>query len=242
MRPMTKVEEAALFDVDWWPLEMAIAWLATGKRRNTIYVSEMTTRLRRGDRASNVVSYLRAMQIMCEHETIPGSFFRREARGDWKPDSGALTVIEWATKTAIRAMWHRVSWGDLDGERMPIPPNFWRGAEIRDDRKLGLFLTRRDTNVTWFNVDVPASVFRRWPGKRGQRPVVFQDDERARLHRYAHFLIACAKDSATDRSLTLDFISKSSKLGCETVAHISRTMKRPARNRRKGRPLGHSKR
>ena len=140
-------------------------------------------------------------------------------------------------------MWHRVSWGDLDGERRPIPANFWRGAEIRDDPKLGLFLTRRDTNVTWFNVDVPASVFRRWPGKRGQRPVVFQDDERARLHRYAHFLIACAKDARPpDRYLTLDKITKSSKLGYETVAHISRTMKRPSRNRRKGRPPGHSAR
>jgi hypothetical protein len=245
---MTKAEMAALFDADWWPLEMAVAWLATGKRRTAAIVNQMTSERRRGaDRRSTVVRYLLMLQIMCEHETVPGSLFRREARGDWKPDNGAATAVEWATKTAIRAMWHRVSWGDLDGERKPIPPNFWRGAEIRDDRKHGLFLTRRDTNVTWSNVDVPASVFRRWPGKRGQPPIGLQmgplQGTRGRLHFHAKFLIGCAKAVGnTSRYLTLGGIAKSSNLGYETVAHISRTMVRPGRNRRKGRPRGHSTR
>ena len=73
---LTKAEMAALFDADCWPLEMAVVWLATGKRRNATYLSHMTAERRRGvDGASTVMLYLRAMQVMCEHETVPGRSF-----------------------------------------------------------------------------------------------------------------------------------------------------------------------
>ena len=116
---MTDAKAKPHFDADWWPLEMAIAWLATGRHRVAALAADMALKRRLGERQLPLGLWLSIRHGLASHETVHGSLFRSEARGP-----------EFQSKPVSKSRLYVVPSGDRfltydgisDSNGVPLPP------------------------------------------------------------------------------------------------------------------------
>ena len=159
------------FEADTWPLEAAIAWLLYGDKR--LSGSEATKALgRRRDHASKPLTFrahlLERDKKVARCEVSPGSLYRAEMRDALSAQHRINRAIK-QVLSILRSV--RPATGSNGTQRTPISPKLWKLARLVDDQRLGLILRTARESTAWRHIDVPAAPFRRYPAKRGRRPL-----------------------------------------------------------------------
>ena len=153
------------FAADWWPLEMAVTWLACGDRQTSIKAVTLAAERREFPtrRLPTLGAWLVVRGGLAQSlEAVDGAFYRKETREGWSPGiigSGVAHPIDRAFKETARLMAaaNFSATGCRGGSRRSlIPWQAWKSASIVDDRKLGLILKAPNElpAAAWRQIDV----------------------------------------------------------------------------------------
>jgi hypothetical protein len=205
------MNNASAFDADWWPLEMAVAWIAVGDRGMSIKAGRVA-RERHTEPSCPLPSFGTWLAthggLAQSIEAVDGSLYRPEIRGGWHPgkiDAGVHPIIKAFNETAhLMAMVRHTATGCRGGApRSRIPAHTWQSASIVDDRKLGLILKapRELSEGAWRKIEVRAEPFRQRGSKRGRRPAgtAAESDGARRQARYGKTLERLATKARRSR-------------------------------------------
>lgn len=177
------------FAADWWPLEMAVTWIACD-RQTTIEAAAfaLERRCSPDQRHPSLGMWLIIRAGLAQRlEAVDGAFYRKERRKGWAPGpTGRLRAHP--IINAIKEMARRMKVANIkatgchgNSPRSPIPRQAWKSAAILDDRKLGLILKARKElpEAAWRQINVRAEPFKRHGAKRGRRPAGLGDSARS---------------------------------------------------------------
>jgi hypothetical protein len=166
------------FLADWWPLEMAVAWVATGDKLQASAACAHALRRREfpQDRHPSFCMYMIGAEGLARRlEAIDGSIYRSEMRKGWSPGKVGKTgkhPLDNAMEATARRMTGKIAKGcSDDAERSDVPTHLWKSAALVDNRRLGLILRspEQPDGPAWQHIDVPAAPFRTVGAKRGRR-------------------------------------------------------------------------
>lgn len=198
-RPAKKAKKrghGTLLDREWWPLEVAVVWIATGSVELSTRAFELIIE-RRSGQASKLPSL--AMWLMTYegratlYEAKPGAIYRKRVRGAWKPgDRGGVHPLEtaMAETTAILQAHLRSKRGRArdtrrlargkqeDGQITWIPTRAWADVTLVDHRKRGMTPITSDhpKAVRWSDIDVLAEPFKGLGADRGRQTIAQRQD------------------------------------------------------------------
>jgi hypothetical protein len=232
---VTKGWRWQLLKEQWWPLEVAIVWVATGD----VALSESAFRLVSERRASpaakcpSLATWLMTYEGRSTlYEATPGAIYRKRIRDDWKPgDRHGLHPLEKAmdetagilrshlrSKRGRTSDTRRLSRGkrsDIDSNDAVswIPTRAWSGVNLVDHRKWGVIILA-DVAKTghWREIEVLAEPFKALGADRGRQTLA-------------------------QRRQSLSAAEKNNERIQRKLANHDRKMGRPAKKRR-GRPIG----
>ena len=178
-----------VFDADWWPLEMAVTWIACGDQQTSVRASGLAAERREfpTHRLPTLGNWLVVHGGLAQRlEAVHGAFYREAIREEWAPGligSGTHPISRAIEETAQRmAAPNFTAWGCRGGSRRSrIPWKTWKSASIVDDRKLGLILKtpKELPDAAWRQIEVRAEPFRQHGAKRGRRPAGLGDGARS---------------------------------------------------------------
>lgn len=181
---------------EWWPLEVAVVWVATGDIELCTLAFQLVIE-RRSNPALKFPSV--AMWLMTHegratlYEATHGAIYRKRIRGDWKPgDRGGLHPLETAMsetnailQTHMRSKrgrardTRRLARGKQDdGQITWIPTRAWLNFALFDHRKRGMILVAGDNPraVQWSDIDVLAEPFKALGADRGRQTMAQRQD------------------------------------------------------------------
>jgi hypothetical protein len=173
---------------DWWPLEMAVTWVACD-RQTTIEAAAFALERRHSpdQRHPSLGMWLTIRAGLAQRlEAVDGAFYRKERREGWAPgrtgSPGAHPIISAIKETARRMTVANINATGCYGNspRSRIPRQAWKSAAILDDRKLGLILKAPNElpAAAWRQINVRAEPFKQLGAKRGRRPAGLSDGAR----------------------------------------------------------------
>jgi hypothetical protein len=227
-----KKQRWRLLDEQWWPLEVAIVWVATGD----VALSESAFRLVAERRASpaakspSLATWLMTHEgLSTSYEATPGAIYRKRIRDDWKPgDRHGLHPLERAMDETARILrshlrskrgrtrdTRRLSRGKQNDDEVTwIPTRAWSGVNLVDHRKWGVIILAPDDTKTghWHEIEVLAEPFKVFGADRGRQTI-------------------------TQRRQTPTATQQNNERIQRKLANHDRKMGRPAKKRR-GRPKG----
>ena len=180
-----------LLTAEWWPLEVAIVWIATGdvKLCEAAFRLVSERRASPADRSPSLGSWLRTYESYSTlKEDTPGAIYRERIRDDWKPgDRHGLHPLEKAMDEAagilrshIRSKrgrtrdTRRLSRGKQNSDEATwIPTRAWLGVKLVDHRKWGVVILGPDGKKTghWHDIEVLAEPFKVLGADRGRRTI-----------------------------------------------------------------------
>ncbi|MGQ2186086.1 hypothetical protein ACT4MK_22415 [Bradyrhizobium barranii] len=197
-RPAKKAKKRGLgplLDREWWPLEVAIVWVATGDVELCTLAFQLVVE-RRSNPASKFPSL--AMWLMTYegratlYEAAPGAIYRKRIRGDWKPgDRASVHPLDSAiaeTATILRAHLRgrrgrardtrRLARGkNDDGQVSWIPTRAWSNPALVDHRKRGMILgAGGPQDAGWSEIDVLSEPFKVLGADRGRQTIAQRQD------------------------------------------------------------------
>jgi hypothetical protein len=156
---------------DWWPLEMAVTWIACDRQTTTEAAAFALERRHSPDqRHPSLGMWLTIRAGLAQRlEAVDGAFYRKERR-----EGGAHPIISAIKETARQMTVANINATGCHGNspRSRIPRLAWKSAAILDDRKLGLILKAPNElpAAAWRQINVRAEPFKRHGAKRGRRP------------------------------------------------------------------------
>jgi hypothetical protein len=185
------------FEREWWPLEVAVAWTATGDKKicRRIAADVNERRTLPGARSPSLWMALIIPQGLAGvKEKTQGAAYRRSMRNAVGEDGKALHPLEQAIKaTAEILACKRLPGGrpvklrpfakgshGTGAESSWIPAGHWRSASIVDDRRAGMILQSPTETVAtaWRNIDVLASPFKAMGADLGRRALALSEAQR----------------------------------------------------------------
>jgi hypothetical protein len=220
----------------WWPLEVAIVWVATGDVDLCHAAFQLVIERRASPAAKcpSMATWLMVHEgLSTLYEATPGAIYRKRIRDDWKPgDRHGLHPLERAmdeTASILRSHLRskrgrtrdtrRLSRGkrsDIDSKDVVtwIPTRAWSGVNLVDHRKWGVIILAPDATKTghWHEIEVLAEPFKALGADRGRQTV-------------------------TQRRRTSTAAEKNNERIQRKLANHDRKKGRPAKKRR-GRPKG----
>lgn len=185
-----------LLDQEFWPLEVAVLWVATGDvELCTLAFSQVIER--RSNPATKFPSL--AMWLMTYegratlYEARPGAIYRKRMRGNWKPgDRGSVHPLDRAiaeTGAILRVHLRSTPGRARDGRRLArgqnedsqtswIPTREWLNFALVDHRKRGMILVAgaQPKSVRWSDIDVLAEPFKALGADRGRQTIAQRQD------------------------------------------------------------------
>jgi hypothetical protein len=180
-----------LLDQEWWPLEVAVVWVATGDVALSTSAFGLVIE-RRSSPASkfpSLATWLMTYEGRATlYEATPGAIYRKRIRDDWKPgDRHGLHPLEKAMdETADILRGHlrskrgrardtrRLSRGkQRDDEVTWIPTRAWSGVNLVDHRKWGVIILADNHQKTghWHEIEVLAEPFKALGADRGRQTI-----------------------------------------------------------------------
>jgi hypothetical protein len=241
---LTRGEIEARYAADRWPLEMAVAWIATGNKqiaaKAAVFLAEER---RRGLKSPTFGNWMIAREgLSASYDTVDRALYRAEAR------TGRMHPIKWAMKEATRLMIGKPATGCCRGsERDPIPASAWRSASLIDDRRKGLVLHPRG-GCEWREIEVPAAPFRasKFRPKRGRMPAGIGVQDLSMLREIVSEADKAMSAAPDQRTSLEDIVGDIAEVTGASEATVKRIIKKrraastgiePGR-RRAGRPQG----
>jgi hypothetical protein len=178
----------------WWPLEVAIAWVATGHPPLCQKVADFVEERRRHPKKPypTLQMWMTGYQgSATTYDTTPGVIYRKELRKGWKlwrfgpTETHPMTLAISETARILRGLVRNVSRTNIstrrfakgrrgEGEVDWIPARSWAIATMVDDRKLGLVLLQEDEAhgaTVWRHITVQAEPFKALGVDRGRQSV-----------------------------------------------------------------------
>lgn len=180
-----------LLDQEWWPIEVAVVWVATGD----VALSTLAFGLvieRRSSPASkfpSLATWLMTYEGRATlYEATPGAIYRKRIRDKWKPgDRNGLHPLDNAMdETAAILSGHvrskrgrardtrRLARGkQRDDEVEWIRTRAWSGVNLVDHRKWGMMILASDVAKTghWRDIEVLAEPFKALGADRGRQTI-----------------------------------------------------------------------
>jgi hypothetical protein len=185
------------FEREWWPLEVAVAWTATGDKRicRSIAAGVYKRRTRPAARMPTLaMAFMIAEGLSRVNEATPGAIYRRSTRNTIGEDGKALHPIEQAIKVTVEILAGKCSPGSAPAklrrfakgrhgtgvESAWIAAREWRSASIVDDRRAGLILQSPTETVAaaWRRIDVLAAPFKAMGADLGRRALAMSAAQR----------------------------------------------------------------
>ncbi|SFI39726.1 hypothetical protein [Bradyrhizobium sp. Gha] len=191
-----------LLDQEWWPLEVAIVWVATGDIELTklAFGRIIERRAYPGEKHPSMGTWLMTYEGRATlYEATPGAMYRKHIRGNWKP--GDLSVEHpWSRamdETAAMLRKHvsskrgrprdtrRLARGKQRDEVEWIPTRAWSGVNLVDHRKWGMIIFADDHQTTgqWRDIDVSAEPFKALGADRGRQTIAQRSDSLVRARK-----------------------------------------------------------
>jgi hypothetical protein len=180
-----------LLDQEWWPIEVAVVWVATGDVALSTAAFGLVIE-RRSSPASKLPS-LATWLMTYEgratlYEATPGAIYRKRIRAKWKPgDRNGLHPLDNALdETAAVLSGHvrskrgrtrdtrRLARGkQRQGEVEWIPTRAWSGVNLVDHRKLGMTILADNHQKTgpWTDIEVLSEPFKALGADRGRQTI-----------------------------------------------------------------------
>ena len=180
-----------LLKEEWWPLEVAIVWVATGD----VDLCEAVFGLVIERRSSPIAKCPKLATWLMTHEgratlyeATPGALYRKQIRESWKPgDRDGLHPLERAMDETARILrshlrskrgrtrdTRRLSRGKQNGDEVTwIPTRAWLGVNLVDHRKWGVIIFASDATKTghWREIEVLAEPFLALGADRGRQTI-----------------------------------------------------------------------
>ena len=177
------------FEADWWPLEVAVVWVACGDRSLCIEAADLVAARRSFAKRPAVNSSVDGHKVrfpaggwpplggwLAAHgglaqglEVVEGAMYRKERRGrqshpihDAFAETSRLLTLPSFSATGCRGA----------AKRARIPPRAWKSALVVDHRRFGLVLqsSEETPDEAWQQIHVRAAPFKALKAKRGRRP------------------------------------------------------------------------
>jgi hypothetical protein len=185
------------YEQEWWPLEVAVAWTATGDKKicRRIAAGVHERRTLPGARFPSLWMALMIPQGLSRvKEKTQGAAYRRSMRNTVGEDGRALHPLEQAIKVTEDILACKRSPGGRPVKLRPfakgshgagavsawISARDWRSASIVDDRRAGLILQSPTETVAaaWRSIDVLASPFKAMGADLGRRALALSEAQR----------------------------------------------------------------
>jgi hypothetical protein len=177
----------------WWPLEVAIAWVATGHPPLCQKVANLVEQRRSHpqSRYPTLGTWLMGPQgFSITYDYTSGGIYRKELHKDWKlwrfgpTETHPLTLAIAETAKILRGSVDNVSRMNIGTRRFAkgrrgegdvdwIPARSWASATIVDDRRLGVVLQEDEAHgaTVWRHITVQAEPFKALGVDRGRQTV-----------------------------------------------------------------------
>src|SRR5262245_6715734 len=134
---MTDDRLPAIMKADWWPLEVAVVWIATGDKAVCLAAADLALSRRSASscKLPTLGQWLMIREgLSRQFEAVEGSLYRTELREGWTPGKivgNGPHPIDQALKLATEIMADKHSTGCCgDSPRGAIPPKLWKRAVI----------------------------------------------------------------------------------------------------------------
>jgi hypothetical protein len=183
-----------LLNEQWWPLEVAIVWVATGNAAlcKSAFELAIGRRASPASRSPSLATWLMTREgVSTLYEATPGAIYRNWIRKNWKPgDRHGLHPLDRAmgetadilrdhlrTKRGRTSDTRRLSRGtriDVAGDEVTwIPTRAWSNVQLADDRKRGVIILALDNpkSGSWRSIDVLAEPFKALGADRGRQTI-----------------------------------------------------------------------
>jgi hypothetical protein len=194
-RPVkTKGGRGRLLKQQWWPLEVAIVWVATGDVDlcEAAFQLVIERRASPAARCPSLSGWVRTYESRSTlYEATPGGLYRKQIRESWKPgDHHGLHPIERAMDETAKILrghlqsrrgrtsdTRRLSRGirnDPAGDDVRwIPTRAWSNVNLVDHRKWGVIILALDDpkSESWRNIEVLAEPFKALGADRGRKTI-----------------------------------------------------------------------
>jgi hypothetical protein len=154
-----------LLDQEWWPLEVAVVWVATGDVALTTAAFGLVIERRSPvSKCPSLATWLMTYEGRATlYEATPGAIYRKRIRKNWKPgDRNGLHPLDNAmdeTAAILKGQLHSKRGRARDTRRLArgiqrndevtwIPTRAWSGVNLVDHRKWGMIILGEDHQKT----------------------------------------------------------------------------------------------
>ncbi len=181
------------FDREWWPLEVAVAWTASGDKKicRSIAFGVYKRRTRPHARLPTLGIALTIPEGFSRvKEATFGAAYRKSIRENPK----ALHPFDQAIKVTVDILAGKHSRAETSVKARPlargsrgageeslwIPAGHWRAADVIEDRRAGLILqlSGEAVDAAWRRIDVLAAPFKAMGADRGRRALALSEVQR----------------------------------------------------------------
>lgn len=203
-----------LLDREWWPLEVAVVWVATGDVALSTAAFGLVLERRSGppSKFPRLTAWLMTYEGRATlYEATPGAIYRNRIRGNWKPgyrnglhpldnamaETAAILKSHLSSKRGRARDTRRLARGQQSPDEVTwIPTRVWSDVKLVDHRQWGMVIfSDEHQKGLWRHIDVLSEPFKALGADRGRQTlaqrseslgIARKNNERVRLKLTKH--------------------------------------------------------